>query len=223
MSPLYLQHIALLEQCALFAGIAPDKLLALLGCLGANEGHFGRGEMMLRVGQPVNSVGVLVAGSAHVIQEDYWGNRAILTRVEPGELFAESFCCARTERLPVSVLALEDSAALFLDFYKIINVCTNACGFHNTLIKNMLQVLAKKSVALTRKLEDVTQRTTRDKLLSYLSQRALETASSSFSIPFNRQQLADYLAVDRSALSAELSRMQAAGLLRYHKNHFELP
>ncbi|MDR1712774.1 MAG: Crp/Fnr family transcriptional regulator [Coriobacteriales bacterium] len=222
MSRLYLQHIPVLSTSPLFAGIAETDLPALLGCLGAEEHDYLRDEFILRAGRPITSVGVLVAGGAHIIQEDYWGNRAIIARVTPGDLFAESFCCAHVSELPVSVQALADSQVLFLDFNRILGVCSNACNFHSTLLRNMLQVLAEKSVQLTGKLKDVSQRSTREKLLSYLSRCALACGASSFDIPFNRQELADYLAVDRSALSAEISRMQQDGLLRYHKSHFEL-
>jgi CRP-like cAMP-binding protein len=222
MKQLYLQHIALLQRCSLFAGIDPDRLLSLLTCLDVTERSFQKGAFILRAGQPIKTVGVIVRGSAHMLQEDYWGNRTIIARVEPGELFAEAFCCAHVEQLPVSVQALEPSTVLYLDFNRIISNCSSACDFHTRLIQNMIALVAAKSVALTEKLEDVTQRTTREKLLSYLSRRALAVQSSAFDIPFNRQELADYLSVDRSALSSELSRMHNDALIHYHKNHFEL-
>jgi CRP-like cAMP-binding protein len=222
-SPLYLQQYApTLAQCGLFAGIAPEQLLALLDCLGTRRRDYRKGEFIVRAGECGDSVGILVEGSADVIREDFWGNRAIITRLGPSDLFAEAFVCAGIERLPVSVVSLDATTVLFLDFRRIIGVCSSACAFHSSLVGNMLRVLASKNVALTRKLEDLTQRSTREKLLSYLSRQATEAHSASFTIPFNRQELADYLGVERSALSAEMSRMQAAALIRYHKNHFEL-
>jgi CRP-like cAMP-binding protein len=213
---------AILRSCELFGDIAPEQLYVLLDCLGATKRRFRKGEFILRAGDAAEAVGIVLVGSAHVIQEDYWGNRTIITRIEPGGLFAEAFCCAGIEQLPVSVVSLEETEVLFVDFNRIISVCSSACGFHNSLIKNMLQILARHNVTLTRKLEDVTQRTTREKLLSYFSRQALAAGSERFEIPFNRQELADYLSVDRSALSNELSKMQTEGLLRFRKNEFEL-
>jgi CRP-like cAMP-binding protein len=222
-SPLYLQQTAeTLAECDLFAGIAPEQLPALLGCLGTRRRSYRKGEFILRVGGRSDSVGILTCGGADVIREDFWGNRSIIARLGPADLFAEAFVCAGTASLPVSVVSLGDATVLFLDFSRIIGICSNACAFHGTLVKNMLRVLAAKNVALTRKLEDMAQRTTRDKLLSYLSRQALQAGSASFTIPFNRQELADYLSVERSALSAELSRMRTAGLIRCHKSSFEL-
>ena len=216
------RHEQVLRRCALFGDIDPQQLFVLLGCLGATERRYRKGEFILRAGEAAAQVGVLLAGTAHVIQEDYWGNLSIVTRAEPSDLFAESFCCAGVGQLPVSVLSIQACEVLFLDFNRIIDICSSACGFHNALIKNMLQILAQKSVILTSKIEDLTQRTTREKLLSYLSRQALGTGVGRFTIPFNRQELADYLSVDRSALSSELAKMQSDGLLRYRKNEFEL-
>lgn len=216
------EYEATLQRCELFEEIDPDQLFALLDCLGATKRSYQKGAFILRANEAVEEVGILLGGSAHIIHEDYWGNRAIIACIEPGDLFAEAFCCAKIEQLPVGVVGLEDTEVLFLDFNRIISVCSSACVFHNDLIKNMLQILARNNVNLTRKLEDVTQRTTREKLLSYLSRRALQAGGGRFEIPFNRQELADYLSVDRSALSSELSKMQAEGLLRYHRNEFEL-
>jgi CRP-like cAMP-binding protein len=215
-------YIETLGSCALFSGIAPDQLLTLLTCLNAQQRWYRKGAFILRVGNPAREVCVVLAGSTHVIQEDYWGNRSIINRCAPGDPFAESFCCAQSKSLPVSVVAATACRVLFLDYQRVIGVCTSVCGFHNRLVGNMLHVLAVKGVALTQKLEDVTQRSTQEKLRSYLSRQALQTGGNSFTIPFNRQELADYLSVERSALSNVLSHMARAGLLRYHKNRFEL-
>ena len=215
-------HLPLLGSCELFADIEAEQLPVLLKCLNASTRTYEKGGFILRAGESAPWAGVALTGTAHIIQEDFWGNRSIIARIDEGDLFAESFCCAGTESLPISVVAIEKTQVLSLDFNKIVSICSSACGFHNSLIKNMLRIIAVKSVGLTRKLEDISQRTTREKLLSYLSRQALIGDSRCFDIPFNRQELADYLSVDRSALSAELARMRNSGILRCKKNHFEL-
>ena len=162
-----------------------------------------------------------------VIRAEIWcrrtlGNRTLVSGVGPGGLFAEAFSCTGTPHLPVSVIAAEPLEVLFIDYRRIQHQCPAGCGFHGQLIRNMLSVLAHKNQTLTRKLWHVTRRTTRQKLLSYLSAVATEQNSDQITIPFNRQDLADYLAVDRSAMSSELARMQNEGILRYHRNHFTL-
>jgi CRP-like cAMP-binding protein len=166
-------------------------------------------------------VGVVLRGDVHIMQEDYWGNRTILARVDPGGLFAEAFSCSQTDELPVSVIAVEKSDVLLVDYKRIITTCSSGCAFHSKLIRNMMQILARNNILLTQKMEHITQRTTREKLFSYLSAQAKRAGSPRFVIPFDRQELADYLSVDRSALSSELGKMRAAGILSFEKNRFE--
>ena len=145
-----------------------------------------------------------------------------MAKLIPSDLFAEAFACAQVNEMPMDVTASESSEVLFLDFAKLITTCQDTCGFHKRLVENMMKVLAYKNVFLMQKVEHVTRRNTREKLLSYLSSQALKSGCSSFDIPFDRQELADYLAVDRSAMSAELARMKNEGLLKFKHNHFEL-
>ncbi|MCL2558420.1 MAG: Crp/Fnr family transcriptional regulator, partial [Treponema sp.] len=173
-------------------------------------------------GDKAGQVGIVLSGAVYIMREDFWGRRKILSRVEGGGLFGESFACASLERLPVSVMAAQATEILFIDIEGILSPRASALTFHEKLIGNLAILLAKKNIALIRKLENITQTTTREKLLSYLSDEAKLAGKSVFSIPFNREELADYLSVERSAMSAELSRMRADGLLLYRKNHFQL-
>lgn len=211
-----------LNGCALFEGIAVHEQQALLKCLSGQARGYAKGEWIWHEGERATQVGVVLSGGVQVVREDFWGNRAILAHLEPGGLFGEAFSCAQIERLPVSVLASESSQVLLIDIRKLGVSCASACSFHARLIQNMLRVLASKNVALTQKIGHLTKRTTREKLLSYLSERAQQAGGSTFELPFNRQELADYLSVDRSALSSELGRMRDEGLLRFQRNHFEL-
>ncbi len=216
------RFFSILATCPLFFNIGEEDFAALLSCLNAKTRHYERGEMVFRAEDPATHVGIVAAGAVDVVQEDFWGNRVILTRLTQGDLFGEAFSCAGVEKLPVSVMAVEDTAILLVDYRRTITTCSNACAFHTRLIFNMLRILASKNIALTRKIEFVTRRTTREKLLAYLSAQANEARRGEFTIPFDRQALAEYLAVDRSAMSAELSRMQREGLLTYEKNRFAL-
>jgi len=173
-------------------------------------------------GVQVVDIGIVLSGRALALREDFWGNRTILFEIEPSDLFAEAFSCAGAATLPLSIMATETTEVLFLEYRRVVTSCTSACAFHSKLIQNMLQIVAKNNLALLEKIEHITKRTTRKKLLSYLSEQARIKGSSAFEIPFNRQELADYLAVERSAMSVELSNMKDSGLLRYRKNRFEL-
>ncbi len=211
-----------ITQCPLFAGIKEDQLESLLGCLAAVKRVFRKDEFVFMAGDKAVSIGVVLSGGVRVVQEDFWGHRMILAHVGPGALFGEAFSCAEKNTLPVSVVVSEPSEIMLINYRKIVSTCTSACVFHTQLITNMMRVLAEKNILLTRKMEHLSKRTTRDKLLSFLSAQALLVGSDTVKVPFNRQELADYLCVDRSALSREIGAMQDAGLLRYEKNSFEL-
>lgn len=216
------KYLDILKKCPLFTGIDETELQALLGCLSATKKHYEKNSFIFMADDVVTSIGIVLSGNVHIIQEDLWGNRTILGDIETGGLFGEAFSCAETKRLPISVLATQTSDILLIDYHRVVTTCSSACAFHARLIKNMLRILARKNIMLTQKMEFLTRRTTREKLLAYLSAQAQQAGSNAFEIPFNRQELAEYLSVDRSAMSNELSKMQADGILTFHRNQFKL-
>ena len=216
------KYLETIEQCPLFAGINDFDLKALLHCLVATQHSYKKGEYVFSAGDTVQSVGIVLSGGVHILQEDYWGNRTILANISPGGLFGEAFSCAEIDSLPMSVITVETTEVLLIDYKRIITTCSSSCVFHLALIKNMMKLLAQKNIMLTQKMEIVTHRTTRERLLAYLSAQAIKAGKNRFIIPFNRQQLADYLSVERSAMSAELSHMQVDGLIRTNRSEFEL-
>lgn len=211
-----------LIRCPLFEGLTLETIDTLLGCITPQYKNYEKSAWVLMEGDELRSIGVVLSGVLHTIQDDYWGNRTIVSRIEPGNLFGESFICGGVKESPVSIIAVEASEILLLDFTRIIGICSSACAFHSKLIKNMISNLAQQNMSLMEKIEYITQRNTRSKLLSYFSSLAKREKSNRIEIPFNRQELADYLSVDRSALSAELCRMRDEGLLWFHKNKFQI-
>ncbi len=216
------KYLPVLKNSNLFSGVRPDEITAMLKCLSARTRHFKKEEFIIRSGDFVHSVGLVLSGTALIIQEDFWGRRTIISEVLPGSLFAETYACLSSIPIEMSVVSDSECDVLFLDFHKILTVCTSACSFHTRLIQNFLSSIARRNLGLTKKIQHMSQKTIRDKLLSYLSTESLKNSSSTFDIPFNRQQLADYLSIDRSALSNELSKLQAEGILSYKKNRFTL-
>ena len=208
--------------CPLFEGIAANDLTAMLGCLGARYISYPKGAVIMAEGKPAKEVGILLTGQVQLIRTDYYGNRSIMMSIHPGQLFAESFACARAEQLPVSVIAAEECEALLLDCSRILTSCCNACAFHSRIIFNLLQIVARKNLAMHRKALITAKRTTCEKLMTYLLLQAKEAGRADFSIPFDRQGLADYLEVDRSGLSAEMSKLKKEGVLDYFKSDFRL-
>lgn len=216
------KDISALKKCPLFMGISEDDLQPLMGCLDAKEITVVKNDVVFSVGDRPDYVGIVLSGSVHVVQEDYWGNRTILAAVEVGGLFGESFSCAEAPVLPISVLARTNCTILLIDCRRILTTCSSSCVFHTRLIRNLMKVLANKNIALTQKMEHITKKSVREKVLSYLSACALVEGQNAFSIPFNRQEFADYLSVERSALSNTLGKMRDDGLIVFEKNKFTL-
>ena len=206
----------------LFSGISGEELAAMLSCLQAETKEFPKDAFVLRAGDTAESIGLVLSGSVLVLQEDVWGNRNILSKAGPGQTFAAAFACSPSARLNASVLAETPVTAMFLNVKRLLNVCPSACVHHNRIIRNLLGELAEKNLRFSEKLAHMGQRTTRSKLMSYLSAEAQRFGKTEFDIPFSRQQLADYLGVERSGLSLELGKMRDEGLLDFHKSHFVL-
>ncbi len=215
-------YLPVLRDAPLFAGLSDDEILSALQCVGAEQASFPPECTILYAGDRTGHLGLLLDGTALVVQEDIWGNRHIVTVLRPGELFAEPFALLPEAVLNVSVLAQEGCTILRLRVQALITVCPSSCSFHNRLIQNLTTILAQKLLQLNEKLSHLSRRKTREKLLSYLSAEATRQGSRDFTIPYDRQQLADYLCVDRAAMSVELSRLQQEGILSTHRSRFRL-
>lgn len=215
-------NIKILMNSSLFQGVSEQDLEAMLSCLGANERKYKKNDIILLAGTRVTSVGIVAEGNAQITREDAEGNRAILSELVRADLFAEAYVAAGSEEVPVTVIATSDCRIIWIPFHKIVGACSTACGFHKILIENMMRVIAVKNIMMNEKMRVLACKTTKEKLMTYLSDYSERTGKNKFKIPFSRNELADYLSVDRSAMSRELSRLRDEGYLEYHKNEFVL-
>ncbi len=211
-----------LANTQLFRGISEGEIAELLLCLGAYERKFQKGDVIFRAGTPVTDMGLVVHGSVNIVVNLYWGNSIIFGHVAKGEVFAENYAAIPGKELLCDVIACEDTDIIFLNVKHVLTTCRKGCAYHNRIIQNMLRISAQKNLNMSSRMIHTASKSLRERLLSYFSEQALEQGSAHFTIPFNRQQLADYLAVNRSAMSNELSKMQAEGLIAYRKNEFTL-
>ena len=205
----------------LFRGVTREDIAAMLICLRAEARAYDKGEYIRREGDPAGTIGVVLDGGVQIQQEDYYGTRTILRDAGPGQSFGEGYACAGVERLPVSVVCRVDSAVLFFRTERIFTV-GNACEFHQILVENLLRIVAEKNVFMNNRLCSISHKTTREKLLAFLLDESRKNNADSFTIQMNRQELADYLGVERSAMSAELGRMRREGLIETDRNFFRL-
>lgn len=212
----------LLSKTPLFRGATPEEVETMLACLGVERRRYARGALILRTGEVVTALGMVLSGKAIIESHDLWGGTTVLDSVAPGQIFAETYACTPGEPLMVDVAAAEATEVLFLPIGRVLRVCSHACSHHAVLIRNLLALSAQKNLNLSRKIFHTSAKTIRGRLLSYLSYQAVRSGKYTFTIPFDRQQLADYLNVDRSAMSSELGKMQREGLLRTERNRFEL-
>ena len=212
-----------LSQTMLFSGESPEEIKEMLSCLGAVTRSYGKGEIIYHAGECVHSMGLVLSGNVQIESDDVWGNHSVLDDITPGFFFAETYASLSKEPLMVNVVsAAAKTEVLFLNIGRLLTTCTNSCTHHNRLVHNLFFISARKNLLLSRRIFHTTPKSIRGRLLSYLSAQSAAANSLDFTIPFNRQQLVDYLNVDRSALSAELSKMQREGLLTTERNHFTL-
>ena len=215
-------YLEILKKCQLFDGIDDDELLRMLHCLGARVEIYKKKQTVMSEGSPADFIGIVLSGETQTIQFDYYGNRSIIDTIMPGEMFNEAFACAKMSSIPVSVISTKPSEIMLINCDHILHTCENNCGFHRTMIYNIMKELALKTISYHQRAEITSKRTTRYKLLAFLDLMAKKTQSRSFEIPFDRQELADYLEVERSGLSTEIGKLRREGIIDCEKNKFTL-
>ncbi len=213
---------AVLQKNELFNGLDQKDIESMLSCLGYHIRKYPKGDAVWHVGSQMGGFGLILRGQVQVLREDYFGKRSIIATIHPGGVFGEAFACAGLLKSPLAVNAEEASEILFLQVEKILTTCKNACVFHSELIRRLVRMLAIKNLTLNNKMDFLSRRTTREKLSAYLISEYSQQKTNPFLIDLNRNELADYLSVDRSAMSRELSRMRNEGILDYWKNSFKI-
>lgn len=216
------KYIEILKHTQLFSGVGDDDISAMLNCLQAKIRTFQKGDYVFREGEHIDHITVLLEGKLLIQHDDFWGNRNIVHVIRVGEMFGEAYAAPESGVLLNDVIAEEDSTIIVFDVKRILTVCSSACRFHSMVVQNLLFSISEKNRKLLQKIGHMSKRSTRAKLLSYLSEEAKRHNSRHFTIPFTRQQLADFLCVDRSAMSNELCKMRDEGLLIFDKNEFTL-
>ncbi len=215
-------YLEMLGTSMLFEDITDEEKKEILGCLTYQIKNYKQGSVIALEGNEIKYIGVILSGSVDMIKEDLWGNRAMLTRMTEGDLFGETFACGIESSSVVTFTASSDLTVMMLPFHQVIHTCSNACTFHEKLIRNLVHMIAAKNKALMQKLEIITKKTLREKIMAYLSMQAQLQDTRYFYIPLKRGELAEFLCADRSALTRELSQMREEHLIDFDRNTFRI-
>ncbi len=216
------KYIPVLQKMQMFSGVNENGIEEMLSCLKPKIRGYKKGEYILREGEQSDDILALVEGKLHIQKDDYWGNRSILGNICVGEIFGEAYATPKSGAVLNDVVAVEDSVILFFNISHLFSYCASSCKYHFIVVQNLFFAISEKNRKLVRKLGHMSKRSTREKLISYLSEESKRNNNSEFTIPFNRQQLADFLSVDRSAMSNELCKMRDEGMVEFDRNRFKL-
>ena len=216
------KYLEILRQCSLFENMTEQDFFSILSCLDAKQASYIKEQTIFAEGDYSHYFGIVLSGTVQMMQIDYYGNKSIVAKLEPSQVFGETFAYAETKTMPVDIIACEPTEVLLIDARKITRSCPNACSFHNQIIFNLLKIIANKNLIFQQKIEITSKRSTREKLMTYLLLQAKLQKSNQFYIPYDRQELSDYLEVDRSGLSAEIGKLRKEGILDCKKNYFSL-
>ena len=213
--------LSFISKTSLFQGCSEEDILNMAKHLNFRTDKYEKGAVIFGVGSIVMDIGLVLSGSVRIEHTDLWGNKSILGITPVGGVFAESYACLPNEPMMVDAVANEECDILFINVPRLFMPCP-VCGSQNRLIQNLVIISAGKNLQLSRRSLHTSPKTIRGRLFSYFSQQVSAQGSNKITIPFNRQQLADYLNLDRSAVSKELGKMRDDGLIEYNKNTFEI-
>lgn len=212
--------IEVLKKNKLFSGLQETEISTVLNCLGSRKRSYPKGEFIFLAEQSQPAVGIMISGKAHVLKENVMGDSTIIGILNPGDMFGETFACMGKKVMPVTVAALEKSEILWLDLKRIVCTCQSACSFHQQLILNLLRIVAEKNAMLNKKMSYITHKTIRGRLEAYFYDLMDCSGSFKFVVPLNRNEMSDYLCIDRSAMCREISKMKSEGILDYKGQNF---
>ena len=210
-----------MKKCPLFSGMTDDELTAVLENPDTKIQNFSKNQTVTAEGSNADFVGIILSGSVHIIRNDYYGNRSIIAHIDSPQIFAEVFAFSKLRTMPVSVISASDSSIMFIKSQGANNIPEQKESYAK-LTNNLLHIVTEKNLKLNEKIEIVSRRTIRKKLMAFLLSQAKQNNSDTFTIPYDRQALADFLEADRSALSAEISKLRAEGIIESHKSKFRL-
>lgn len=219
---MYQQYINNIMKCALFQEMTQKETVLLLDCLQPRVRTFARNVILNAAGESFEGVGVVLSGQVAIVKETNAGERMILSILKPGDLFGEMAAFSGRGLWPATVIAQSVCSVMYLPPDKIAGQCANSCQGHRTLIMNMLGILSRKALKLSQKLEYLSIRNLRARIAAFLLEQAGKNGRTTFLLPMNRNEMADFLNVSRPSLSREMCRMREEGILDFHRSSIQI-
>lgn len=213
---------SVLQNNRLFLGMNPEEIDTALHALNARYQTFEKGQIILHAGGQTDCVCIVIYGSVTIENNDIWGNRTILNIIDSNDFFAETYAILKEETMMVDAVANEQSRIMFLRIGSLLEGELEPEPWSNKLVRNLLMISANKNLMLSRRSFHISPKTARGRIMAYLNSVSLKKRSRTFDIPFDRQQMADYLNLERTALSKELGRMKQEQIIDFQKNHFKI-
>ncbi len=212
----------IIKRCPLFDKMDDKELNAILKSPYTKIQNFSKNHTVIADGSNTDHIGIVISGSVQIVRNDYYGNRSIIAHIEPPQIFAEVFVFSEVKAMPVSVIAASDSRIMLIKPKDILNKNPDGNAYYTKLSNNLLRIVTGKNLKLNEKIEIISKRSTREKIMTFLMSQAKLNKSNTFTIPYDRQALADFLEVDRSAMSAEISKLRAEGIIESKRSQFKL-
>ncbi|NLI61654.1 MAG: Crp/Fnr family transcriptional regulator [Clostridiales bacterium] len=219
---MYSKWLQVLVKCPLFEGMDMDQLNSMLECIKPRVLKYNKDEFIALAGNDFKGVGIILSGEAIIVKENVAGNRVIISMIESGEIFGEMAAFSGKPKWPASVIAQQPCNVIFISSKTFVSQCENLCVSHQLLIMNMLKILSQKALILNRKMEYLSIRSIRGKIIHYLLEQYKQNDKNMFTLPLNRNELADFLNIPRPSLSREMCRMRDEGLIDFYRSSIRI-
>lgn len=216
------EQVRIISRISLFRGIHEEEIAAMLDCMKPRALKFAKNDLIAAEGDGLDSIGIILKGEAAVSKENAAGGRVVLTLLGQGDIFGEMAAFSNRPKWPATVQAQEHCEVFFLPAEKIVGGCEKACPWHRTLIRNLLGLISERALMLNKKVEYLTIKSMRGKISTFLLEQYRRTGDKNILLPFNRNELADFLNVSRPSMSRELCKMRDEGVIDFHLSAFRL-
>ena len=211
-----------LSETDLFRGIEPNDIKDMINSFNPKTKTYAKNEVIFAVSANESKIGIVMNGSVNMVVNHPWGTQSIFGRTERGGIIGGANAVFDKKPLICDTVAAENCEVMFFDMYTLLTIRKDSHKCHNKVIYNIMDIAAGKCLKFVTRMIHTSPKSLRERIMSYLAEQAMINGSNKFKVPFGRQQMADYLNVNRAAMCGELSKMQQERMIKFHKFDFEI-